>query len=131
MAEAVKLLSNLLNYCSAKNKVIAKNIANIGTENYKREDIVFKDILDQNVNSMLKTDNEKHIGSLNIEEPSGSDFKKVYNNSEEMDSGVNNVSIEQEMAELAENTLRFKFASRKVGDYYKTIQTVIKGGGSV
>jgi flagellar basal-body rod protein FlgB len=55
MPETVKILQNLLDYCSVKNKVIAKNIANIGTENYKREDVAFKDVLADNVNSLLET----------------------------------------------------------------------------
>ncbi len=131
MPESIKLLQNLLDYCSVKNNVIAKNISNIGTENYKREDVVFKDMLDENVSSFLKTDNEKHLGSLQMNNSNGSKYETVYDNSTEMDSGVNNVNIEREMSELAENTLRFKFASKKVGEYYKNIQSVIKGGGAV
>ena len=131
MPESIKLLQNLLDYCSVKNNVIAKNISNIGTENYKREDVVFKDMLDENVSSILKTDNEKHFSSLQINNSNGSKYETVYDNSTEMDSGVNNVNIEREMSELAENTLRFKFASKKVGEYYKNIQSVIKGGGAV
>jgi len=131
MPESIKLLQNLLDYCSVKNNVIAKNISNIGTENYKREDVVFKDMLDENVSSFLKTDNEKHLGSLQMNNSNDSRFEAVYDNSTEMDSGVNNVNIEREMSELAENTLRFKFASKKVGEYYRSIQSVIKGGGAV
>ena len=131
MPESIKLLQNLLDYCSVKNNVIAKNISNIGTGNYKREDVVFKDMLDENVSSFLKTDNEKHLGSLQMNNSNDSRFETVYDNSTEMDSGVNNVNIEREMSELAENTLRFKFASKKVGEYYKNIQSVIKGGGAV
>ncbi|MHB8906390.1 MAG: flagellar basal body rod protein FlgB [Melioribacteraceae bacterium] len=131
MPESIKLLQNLLDYCSVKNNVIAKNISNIGTENYKREDVVFKDMLDENVSSFLKTDNEKHLSSLQINNSNDSKYETVYDNSTEMDSGVNNVNIEREMSELAENTLRFKFASKKVGEYYKNIQSVIKGGGAV
>ena len=131
MPESIKLLQNLLDYCSVKNNVIAKNISNIGTGNYKREDVVFKDMLDENVSSFLKTDNEKHLSSLQINNSNDSKYETVYDNSTEMDSGVNNVNIEREMSELAENTLRFKFASKKVGEYYKNIQSVIKGGGAV
>ncbi len=130
MSGTVKLLENLLNYCTEKNKVIAKNLSNIGTENYQREDIMFKDILDQKVNSLLKTDNEKHISSLKAELPQDQKFEHIFDDSTEMDSGVNNVNIEKEMSDLAENTLRYKFASRKVGDYYKNIQNVIKGGSA-
>ncbi len=129
MPSPVKMLQNLLDYYSVKNKVIAKNISNIGTENYKREDVVFKDMLDENVNSFIKTSNERHLSSLQINNSNDSKFEHIYDNSNDMDSGVNNVNIEREMSELAENTLRFKFASREVGMYYKNIQNVIKGGG--
>ena len=64
MPTSVKLLQNLLDYCAVKNKTIAKNISNIGTENYKREDVVFKNLLDENVNSFLKTSDGKHIAGL-------------------------------------------------------------------
>ncbi|MBI1938192.1 MAG: flagellar basal body rod protein FlgB [Ignavibacteriales bacterium] len=130
MASSVKLLQNLLGYCAEKNKVISRNIANVGTENYKREDLVFKNLFDENVNSFLKTSESKHItsaGSGNQE----SGFEIVYDNNENALSGINNVSIEREMTELAENTLRFKFASKKVGEYYRSIQNVIKGGGKL
>jgi flagellar basal-body rod protein FlgB len=129
MPTSVKLLQNLLDYCAVKNSVIAKNISNIGTENYRREDVEFKDILNENVSSILKTSNSRHINIPQIESRPDSRFEQVYDESAEMDSGINNVNIDREMTELAENTLRFKFASKKVGDYYRNIQNVIKGGG--
>jgi flagellar basal-body rod protein FlgB len=129
MASSVKLLTNLLDYCVEKNRVISKNIANIGTENYKRQDVSFRDILSENVSSMMNTTNPKHIKAVDPENSAESKFQTVYDESENMISGANNINIEREMSELAENTLRFKFASKKVGDYYRSMQNVIKGGG--
>ncbi|MEW6701273.1 MAG: flagellar basal body rod protein FlgB [Bacteroidota bacterium] len=131
MSETVKLLQNLLDYSAAKSMVISKNIANIGTENYKREDVVFKNMLDENVNSLLKTSDEKHLGTFQTNESRNSKFEYVYDESKEMESGINNVNIEKEMTELAENMMRFKFASKKIGDHFKTIQNVIKGGSRI
>lgn len=125
MPETVKILQNLLDYCTVKNKVIAKNIANIGTENYKREDVVFKDLLTNNVNSLLKTTSNKHIAGLNSESSNHPQFEFIENQSKDMDSGVNNVNIDKEMTDLAENTLRYKFASKKVSEYYKVVQNVL------
>lgn len=130
MPSSIKLLTNLLDYCSEKNRVIAKNIANIGTENYRRQEVVFKDVLQESSGSLLKKTNEKHL-DIQINHEDSKKFEYIEDKSEEMDSGINNINIEREMSELAENTLRFKFASRKVGDYYKTLQKVIKGGGVV
>ena len=129
MPTSVKMLQNLLDYCAVKNNTIAKNIANIGTENYKREDVEFKNILDENVNSILKTSDSKHISAIQSGAGDDSKFNHLFDQSDDMESGINNVNIDREMTELAENTLRFKFASRKVSDYYRNIQSVIKGGG--
>jgi flagellar basal-body rod protein FlgB len=123
-ATNIRVLEDFIDYCSLRNKVISKNIANIGTQNYKREDVVFKDLLNDNM-SLLKTTDPKHFGQVDFE----SENSIKVDNSKDMVSGVNNVNIDEEMAELAKNTIQFKLASRKIGDYFKTLQGVIKGGG--
>jgi flagellar basal-body rod protein FlgB len=123
----IKLLENVIDFCSVKNNVISKNIANIGTEDYQREEAVFKDVFAAQLNKNLKATNPRHISgnpeSLSDENGIGI----VKDSSEEMASGINNVDIEKEMADLAENTIMFKFSARKIGDYYKSLQKVIKG----
>ncbi len=121
----IKLLENLINYCSARNSVISQNIANIGTQNYKRQEVVFKDVLSNQI-SNLKTTESKHI-SLNGTSNDDEFITVVDDNNPDMVSGINNVDIEKEMAELAENTLQFKFAAKKISTYYKNLQKVIKG----
>jgi flagellar basal-body rod protein FlgB len=128
MPDSIKLLQNLLDYCSVKNKVIAKNLANIGTEKYNREDVEFKDMLNENIGEVLKTDDPRHISMLRTDNSFDSKYEVTEDKSTDNDSGVNNVNIEREMSEMAENALRFRFASKKVSDYYKSIQSVIKGG---
>jgi flagellar basal-body rod protein FlgB len=44
-------------------------------------------------------------------------------------SGVNNVNIDKEMADMAENQIMFKFAARNISIYFKSMQDVIKGAG--
>jgi len=129
MASTVKLLSNLLDYCTEKNRVIAKNISNLATEGYKRQDVIFKDVLNESSNTLMKSSNSKHILSMQNPTTGTKKFEYVNDESSDMVSGINNVNIEREMSELAENTLRFRFASKKVGDSYRTLQNVIKGGG--
>ncbi len=129
MAEPViKQIENFLSFCAERHKVISKNIANIGTENYKREELTFSNALNNQLSAGLKVSSEKHI----TKGKSAANTDRVYemNTSNEADalSGVNNVDIEEEMALLAENTLLHKFASRKVGSYYRSLQNVIKGG---
>jgi flagellar basal-body rod protein FlgB len=122
----IKLLEKFIDYCAEKNKVISNNIANIGTENYRRQEISFEKVLGETLNSNLKSTNPKHIQKSLIEPEA---FSTQNSKITDYTSGVNNVDIEKEMSELAENTLLFKFSSKKIGNYYKSIQNVIKGGG--
>lgn len=124
-SSGIKSLEKFIDYCSTKNKVISKNIANIGTENYKREDVDFKSILSENMGQMKST-NSKH---LKINQNNKPEFEISKDNSLDNVSGVNNVDIDREMSELAANSIQFRFASRKIGDYYRGLQNVIKGGG--
>lgn len=126
-----KSLIRMLDFCTQKQKVLSRNIANIGTENYQREDVKFSDMLSENM-SLLKTTNPKHFpmqGPADAE----NEFEVVKDENKDLASGMNNVDIDTEMSEMAENTLKYKFASKKMGDYFKQIQEVIKGnsGGSV
>lgn len=124
-SSGIKSLEKFIDYCSTKNKIISKNIANIGTENYKREDVDFKSILSENMGQMKST-NPKH---LKINQNNKPEFEISKDNSLDNVSGVNNVDIDREMSELAANSIQFRFASRKIGDYYRGLQNVIKGGG--
>ena len=122
-----KSLENLIQYSSLKNKVISENIANIGSKNYQRKDVSFKNILAENMQSAIKSTNTRHL-QADANATKSDKFEISVERSEDNISGVNNVDIDREMAELAENSLRFKFASRKLGKYYKNIQDVIKSG---
>lgn len=122
----IKLLENLIGYYSTKNNVISKNLANIGTENYNREDVVFKDMFDSQLNKNLKATSQRHITS-DPSSVSGPSAEIVEDPNTDMTSGINNVDLDREMADLAENTLHFKFSARKIGDYYKNLQKVIRG----
>lgn len=123
----IKLLEKFIDYCSVKNKVISKNIANIGTENYKREDVSFQEMLDTKMNQ-LRTTNKKHISFLPVSE---NQFQVYKDKGMENVSGINNVDIDKEMSELASNALLFRFSSKKIADYYRGLQNVIKGGGKL
>jgi flagellar basal-body rod protein FlgB len=126
----VKELENLVSYCAQKQKVLSKNIANVGTEDYQREDLEFRSVLSDSLDQPLKATREKHFQVDKNGNSLNSGFAVIKDNSEEMYSGINNVDIDREMSEMAENSIRFRFASRKLGDYYKGLQNVIKGGGA-
>ncbi|MBL1212518.1 MAG: flagellar basal body rod protein FlgB [Ignavibacteriae bacterium] len=122
----IKLLENYIDFLSQKNKVVTKNISNIGTANYRREDVNFKNVLNSQMAAKLKTTDSKH---LNITPNTSVPFETIVDKDDTMISGMNNVDMDAEMMSLAENSLKYKFASRKIGRYYKTLQKVINGRG--
>ncbi|MAT57544.1 MAG: flagellar basal body rod protein FlgB [Melioribacteraceae bacterium] len=124
-ASTSKLMEKVLDYTSLKNKVISKNIANSNTLNYKREDVEFNSLLNGE-SGKIKATNSKHIGFT--ENLDSSEMRIIKDETSVNHSGINNVDIDHEMAEMAQNSIMFKFASRKMSSYYKTLQSVIKGG---
>lgn len=125
----IKLLENYAGYCADRAKLINENIANAATKNYKTKDISFQDMMDSEMNSNLKTTNKNHFKMSNLEV----DYKNKISRSDEIleDAiGNNNVQIDNEMVKMAENSIKFKFASRKISNHYKDMQRVIKGGGA-
>ncbi len=125
MPSEIKLLQDFASYCAQRNKIISQNIANIGTENYHSQDVVFKNVLNDNMNSYLKI-----ADGLQPAEPDNNStppYQIITDNSKDNVSEVNNVDIDKQMANLAQNQLNFSFAANKIGDYFKDIDSVIKG----
>lgn len=125
----IQVLQKLAAYTALRQKTISKNIANISTENYQREEVRFNELLDEQMNAKLKATESRHFDDISNTNPE-SDYVVVKDTNPELASGVNNVDIEKEMADLAENSLMYKFAARKLSTYFKTLQSVIKGTAS-
>lgn len=123
----INLLENYISHLSVKNKVISQNIANIGTEGYMRQDVKFKDVLSSEVNSSVKKTESKHMDLANPQD-FGLKNEIFLDKTKEPNGGINNVDIETEMAELAENAINFKFTSKKIASHFQLLREVIKGG---
>ncbi len=123
----IKLLENYIGHLSQKNKVIANNIANIGTEGYVRQNVKFDAILQNEMSSNMKTSDNRHIRMAKPTEL-GTQNGIFLEKSKEPNGGINNVDIETEMAELAENAINFKFTSKKIAGHFRSLREVIKGG---
>jgi flagellar basal-body rod protein FlgB len=121
-----KLLEKVLDYSFVKQNVISENITNVATKNYKRKDVKFDDVLSDEIGSQLKISNAKHMNTSSIGSEKG--FKIVEDTDHINKSGTNSIDINQEMADMAQNALLFRMASRKLKGYYSTLQKVIKGG---
>lgn len=120
------VLEKLLHYSTVRQKVISKNIANVNTEYYQREEVRFEDELDEAFKTPFKQTNERHIPL----EKNSEEYEVIKDNDFSENNGVNNVDIQKEMVDMAENSILFRFGARKMSSYFQTLQDVIKGGGS-
>ncbi len=131
----IPILSKALNAYSLRHQVISANIANIGTPGYKAQSVDFENALSSAMSNNAvegQVTNERHLGiGIQSTSPDGP-MSVVENNPGEltdadMKSGINDVDVDSEMAELAKNQIRFKYASRLLSESFRGIQKSIRG----
>lgn len=126
------IMSKALDASWTRNEAIAQNIANVNTPGYKRKTVSFEDQLQEALdNSSFKgfrTD-EKHIpiGGTDAEDVEIKVSEDNSNTSMRLDG--NNVDIEQEMADMAKNTIRYNTLVETVSSEFKRLSTAINGEG--
>jgi len=127
-SNTVVMLEKLLDFQSQRHKIISTNIAHADTPGYKGHDLRFSDELKKAVGAggtiPLKKTNERHlpVGMSRLKEMKGRVVP--YGDAANRLDG-NTVSIDKEMAKLAENSLYYNTAaqiiSRKLGSIKNTI----------
>ncbi|MBN2796974.1 MAG: flagellar basal body rod protein FlgB [Clostridia bacterium] len=108
-----------------KNQAISNNISNVNTPNYKRETVNFEDVLQNaaNQNDIMSRTHEKHMSVSSSVTPT-----IVKDDSTEYRKDGNNVNIDTEMAELAENQIRYEAITKELNDTLKRLRISIKEG---
>jgi len=98
-----------------RQQLIADNIANVDTPNYKTQDIDFKKTLEN---------------ALKDGATSADDLDPVYIDSDQYteSNNGNNVDIENEMAQQAINQLQYNSLARLESDQLSMLKTAITGG---
>src|SRR5258708_7448310 len=103
-------LERYMDLLSARQKLVAANIANADTPGYKTQDIDFQ----FEFTTLTAGEQPQPVTPRGLAEtPDG-----------------NNVDIDREARLLAENAIRFNVASTLLRGQLKTIQEAIQGGGS-
>ena len=128
----IPLLHKALSAYSLRQKISSGNIANINTVGFRAQAVSFKEEMEnasQQEQIQLSVTDEHHLTPT--ETSSGSDIVDAASAGMIPDdpyaSGVNNVDIDHEMAELAETQIKFKYAARMLTETFKEIQTSIRG----
>lgn len=126
----VDKLSMGVQTASAKNGVIAQNIANMDTPGYKAKDLKFQAVMDEVAGSgkklpLARTD-EKHLPpSSRAIDP----HAFIYNqNNPSVRNDGNDVNIDYEMSQMAENTIKYNLFSDLTAGKFGKLKEVIRGG---
>ena len=120
-----------LNAANMRHEVIAHNIANVNTPNFKRSEVVFEQMLakelygdadDAGKLKLVRT-RDKHlpIGPLNFR----AEAKEEQDNSTIMRVDHNNVDVDIEMASLAKNQIYYNALATEIGSYITRVKTSI------
>ena len=102
------LIKEGLDASAYRSKIIANNIANVNTENYKRFYVTFEENLqnaEQNNEMTLKTTDDRHM-QVNSGDGSG-DIQLERDSSDSTRNDGNNVDIEKEKVNQAANELMY------------------------
>jgi flagellar basal-body rod protein FlgB len=102
-------IEQYMNLVSARQKLVASNIANVDTPGYQTKDIDFQNELESQLSG----------SKPNVVEVAGLRTK----------NDGNNVDMDREARLLAENALRFSVASQLAHSEVNSIRTAIQEGG--
>ena len=130
-AKTMTVAKKLLNVYGLRAEVIADNIANVSTPNFKRSDVTFEYQLGRALDSEeyngleAKRTDARHFPfnmPMDYREVAPTitvDFDTSYRNDK------NKVDIDKEMAEEAKNTLRYQMFTQLFNSQYREIRRMI------
>lgn len=123
----ISSLENALDYSSSKQKVIAQNIANVDTPNYKAKSISFKSAFQEALGNTINTyrTDKRHY---TLQKHSAAPAMIVNNNQVSYNESGNSVDIDKEMSDLAANQIYYNALTERINGKFSTLQNVIRGG---
>ncbi|AHF07763.1 flagellar basal body rod protein FlgB [Desulfitobacterium metallireducens] len=122
------VLEKGLDASSLRQKVLSDNIANVDTPNFKRSDVDFQQILGEALgepgpNLPLKITSPQHIQGVSGKGQSG----VVKDETTTFRNDGNNVDIDREMANVAENSLYYNSVTQTVSNQLGLLRMAIDG----
>ncbi|HEY4732025.1 MAG TPA: flagellar basal body rod protein FlgB [Gammaproteobacteria bacterium] len=123
---ALDLHAQALQLRSRRAEVLASNLANADTPNYKARDIDFSTILGsvQNPGANLKTTDPHHISSVSSD-PSKAEL--LYRQPYQPTLDGNTVEMEVEQAQFADNAVQYQAVFTMLNGRIKNLLTAIRG----
>ncbi|WP_066720392.1 flagellar basal body rod protein FlgB [Clostridium sp. Marseille-P299] len=118
----VNVLDKAADASVLRHEVISNNIANNDTANYKRKDVRFEEYLKKELNS--GDDLNKKVTSMDLSKLDATTYTDLENLSYRTDG--NNVNIETENANLAENQIRYYALLDSLSQEFSRIKSVLQ-----
>ncbi len=115
---AAEVMERALDINWLRQQLIANNIANVDTPNYKRADVDFKSSLIKALNNH----SDSRLAAKEVE-PDFVDSEDLI-----LSNDGNNVDIEKEMSQQAVNVLQYALLTRLVSDQLGMLRTAITEG---
>jgi len=120
------ILNKALDASWLRNEVIANNISNVDTPNFKSSRVEFETELKKAMGTdgiNMKKTRDKHIDSCSSYEP-----KVVQNNETTVRMDGNNVDIESEQLNMVKNTIYYNALIQKTNEEFGRLEVAINGG---
>ena len=119
----IKVHSEALGLRAKRNEILASNIANAATPNFKAKDLDFKEVFDAKMGfGKVSTSNSRHLEVLSVENQDGIGFRQ--NITPSMDG--NTVELHVEQMQFSENVIRYQtsleFLNRKISGLMAAIK---------
>jgi flagellar basal-body rod protein FlgB len=124
------LMERSLDASALRQKVIANNIANVDTPYFKRSDVAFEEILQNEMSPSTPPiigyrSDPRHFligkSSFSINSEIRTDQNSIINNN------LNNVDMDYEMSLMAKNQLKYNVLIQQMNSEFKKMHTAIGG----
>jgi flagellar basal-body rod protein FlgB len=127
-ANALGIHESALHFRSERASVLANNLANIDTPNFKAKDLDFKHALNQQMQTTnrfdVNTTNEMHIGGSSL---LADDGDLLYRTPQQPSIDGNTVEDQIEHAEYMKNTLAFQASFQFLNAKFQGLRSAIRG----
>ncbi|MFK9090578.1 flagellar basal body rod protein FlgB [Bacillus salipaludis] len=125
----IGILQSALNASSLRQQVISNNISNAETPGFKSKQVMFEDILKQQLSSQTnfvgkRTDSRHVVIGKSGTIPSA---QMVENSDTIMQNNGNNVDIDKEMTLMSKNSLWYYTLTQQLSSQFQQLSIAIKG----
>ena len=119
----INVLDKAADAANTRNEILANNIANVDTPNYKRKDVSFENYLEQALIGGEILDERIADVNTHLSDFGGITYTDSSSLSYRLDG--NNVDIDTENAYLAENQIRYNALVEQIGQEFARYKTVL------